>query len=140
MSALYDTGRVGLMDQSISWIEDGIAVGFCGPSYVPNLATDVSANDLPSGAMWVAKDLSGRYITANGAADADDLLVDDYAVVGKQLTRIVIFQTYPLGDLTLDSTSRLICVLDEGDGIGGITTGGPILIRWPDTPDYIFRI
>jgi hypothetical protein len=141
MSALFDGGRAGLMDHSISWLEDEIGLAIVGPTWTPDLSADAILSDLPAGSVWAQfNPLSGKYITANGAADADDVLIDYVTTVGKIVSRLVLYQMHPLNDFSTSPTYRLLAMLDEGDGIGGVSTGGPILIRWPDTPDYIFRI
>ncbi|MBM4447518.1 MAG: hypothetical protein FJ023_09310 [Chloroflexi bacterium] len=133
-NALYDKGREGFLDGSIDWDTDNIkCVLVDGADYTPNLATHDNLDDIPSAArVATSGNLANKTKTA-GVADADDVTIA--SVSGDQFEYIVIYK-----DTGVESTSRLIALIDTATGLPCTPNGGDITIQWPSDATKIFKL
>jgi len=133
-NALYDKGREGFLDGSIDWDTDTIkCVLVDSADYTPNLATHDFLDDVPSGGrVGTPQTLTGKTVT-NGVADANDVTFP--AVTGDPSEYILIWK-----DTGVESTSRLIALLDTATGLPVTPNGGDIGIAWDNGANKIFKL
>lgn len=133
-NALFDKGREGFLDGSISWTANTIkAVLLDSAFYTPVLATDTYLSDIAVPArIATSPPLVGKTATA-GVADADDDIFT--LVTGPQAEYLVLYQ-----DTGSDATSRLICIMDTAVGLPVTPSGGDILLTWNNGPNKIFKL
>lgn len=133
-NALYDKGREGFLDGSIDWDTDTIkCVLLDGADYTPDLAVHDNLDDVPSAArVGTPQTLAGKTKT-NGVADANNITFP--AVVGDPCEYILIYK-----DTGVESTSRLIALIDTASGLPVTPNGGDITVTWDDGANKIFKL
>lgn len=133
-NALYDKGREGILDGSISIMSGIVKVALVDlADYTPNLATHGMLSDIPSvGRVAISPALTAKTATG-GVFDAADVTYP--AVTGDQSEALVIFM-----DTGTDTTSRLVAIIDTASGLPVTPNGGPITIGWANTSNRIFKL
>lgn len=133
-NGLYDKGREGILDGTISWPTDNIkAVLIDTALYTVNLATHQNLSDIPSGARVATSGNLASKTSTGGVADAAD--VTFLAVSGATVEAIALYK-----DTGTASTSRLIAYIDTGTGLPVTPNGGDITIQWSNTANRIFKL
>jgi len=131
---LYNKGRQGFLDGSIDWDTDNIRVVLVdGADYTPNLSTHDNLDDIPSAGRVAASGALQNKTVTDGVADADDITIA--SVSGDQFEYIVIYK-----DTGVESTSRLIALIDTATGLPCTPNGGDITIQWQDDATKIFKL
>jgi len=133
-NALYDLGRQGFLDGSISWSGDTIkAVLVDTGTYTVNLSTHEFLSDIASGARVATSGaLASKTVTA-GVADAADVTFT--AVSGSSAEAIVLYQ-----DTGTVGTSRLIAYIDTATGLPVTPNGGDITVAFDSGSNKIFKL
>jgi hypothetical protein len=136
-SALYDKGReafLGPASGQINWTNDNIKAVFVDAAdYTPNLATHDNLDDIPAGARVGTSGNLGSKTVTDGVADASDITVT--SVSGDQFEYVAIYK-----DTGVESTSRLIALIDTGTGLPFTPSGGDITIVWDSGANKIFKL
>lgn len=133
-NGLYDKGREGVLDGSISWPTDNIkAVLVDTGLYTANLATHQNLSDIPSGARVATSGNLASKTSTGGVADAAD--VTFVAVTGATVEAIAIYK-----DTGTASTSRLLAYIDTGTGLPVTPNGGDITVQWSNAANRIFKL
>jgi len=133
-NALYTKAKQGLIDGSIDLDTDDIRVVLVDSAdYTPNLATDDNLNDIPSAARVAVSGALQNKSVADGVFDADDITLS--AVSGDQFEYLALYK-----HTGVESTSRLLLLIDTATGLPCTPTGADIIIQWPATADKIFRL
>ena len=133
-NSLYTKAKQGLIDGSIDLDTDDIRVVLVdGADYTPNLATHDNLDDIPSGArVAVSGALQSKTVT-DGVFDAADIVIT--AVTGDQFEYLALYK-----HTGVESTSRLILLIDTASGLPCTPNGSDITITWPSGADKIFRL
>jgi hypothetical protein len=131
-NALYDLGREGFLDGSINVATGTIKVALLSAGYTPNLATHKFVSDLGANIVGRSPALTSKTVTA-GVFDAAD--VTFLSQTGAQVTRYAIYQ-----DSGVDSTSRLIALIDTATGLPITPNGGDIQIVFDNSANRIFKL
>jgi hypothetical protein len=135
-NALYDKGREHILEGAIAWLADDIrVVSIDEADDVPDLANDDFLDDIASGAREFASPSLSSKTSANGVADAADLLPAFTSAAGDQFESISLYV-----HTGVDSTSELICNIDTATGLPLTPDGGNINITWSNTADRIFKL
>jgi len=131
---LYTKAKQGLIDGSIDLDTDNIkAVLVDGADYTPNLATHDNLDDIPvAGRVATSGNLASKTVT-DGVFDAADVTIS--AVSGDQFEYIVLYK-----DTGVESTSRLILLIDTATGLPCTPNGGDITIAWDNGANKIFKL
>jgi hypothetical protein len=133
-NALYDKGREGFLDGSIDWDTNTIKVVLLdGADYTPNLATHDNLDDVTAGARVGTPQTLGSKTVTDGVADAANATFT--AVTGDPCEYILIYK-----DTGVESTSRLIALIDTATGLPVTPNGGDIVISWDDGANKIFKL
>ncbi|GMV82106.1 MAG: bacteriophage protein [Planctomycetota bacterium] len=133
-NAMYDKGREGFLDGSIDWDTDTIkTVLLDAADYTPDLAAHDNLDDVPAGArVGTPQTLTGKTKT-NGVADADDVTFP--TVTGDPCEYQLIYK-----DTGVESTSRLIALIDTATGLPITPNGGDIITQWDNGANKIFKL
>ncbi|QOH56258.1 hypothetical protein [Rhodococcus rhodochrous] len=131
---LYDKGREGFLDGSISWTNDNIkAVLVDTGAYTVNAATHANLSDIPMPArIATSGNLTGKTATA-GVADAADVTLT--GVSGASAEMVVLYK-----DTGTASTSRLIWYTTSATGLPVTPNSGDINLAWGNTANRIFKL
>lgn len=133
-NSLYTKAKQGLLDGSIDLDSDTIkAIFIDGADYTPNLATHQYLSDIPSAARVATSGALQNKTVTDGVFDADDITLT--AVSGDQFEYIVLFK-----DTGVESTSRLILLIDTATGLPCTPNGSDITISFNNGSDRIFRL
>ncbi|RAN78021.1 hypothetical protein B5P43_18490 [Bacillus sp. SRB_336] len=133
-TALYDSGREGILDSSINWTTGTIkAILIDTGTYSVNLATDKFQSDIPSGARIAVSPALTSKTATGGVANAAGVTFS--AVVGASVEAVVLFQ-----DTGVAGTSRLIAYIDSGTGLPVTPNSGDISIAWNTGANKIFKL
>lgn len=131
--AKYDLARERFLTGQISWTADTFKALLVDSTYTYS-ASHQYLSDVPASARVATSGaLTGKTATA-GAADANDVTV---AAVGgtDAIAAVIVFR-----DTGVESTSELICYIDEGTNIPLSPNGGDVQIVWDNGADKIFRL
>lgn len=133
-NALYDLAREAFLGGDIAFDTDNIKAALLDlTDYTPNLATDQFLSAVPAGAIVATSgNLTGKTITL-GVADAADTTFT--AVTGDESEYILLYQ-----DTTVDTTSRLIALIDTATGLPVTPNGGDITVQWDNGVNKIFKL
>lgn len=133
-NVLYELGREAFLAGDIAFDTDNIKTALLDLSaYTPNLTTDQFLSDVPLGArIAISGNLTSKTITF-GIADAADVTFS--AVIGVESEYILIYQ-----DTAVESTSRLIALIDTATGLPVTPNGGDIIVQWDNGTNKIFKL
>lgn len=133
-NSLYDNGRAGFLDGSISWSDDTIKVVLVDSAdYTLSLSADDNLDDIASaGRVATSAALTSKTSTA-GVADAADVTLS--AVTGDQAEYLVIYS-----EGAADSSSPLIAAIDTATGLPVTPSGGDITVTWASSSPNIFKL
>lgn len=131
-SALFDGGREGILDGSISVSSNTIKAMLVTSGYTVNLGTHRNVSDVGANIVARSTALLSKTETA-GVFDAADITLP--AVTGSAAAYIVVY-----ADSGTDSTSRLIAYIDTATGLPVTPNGGDISITWDNGTNRIFRL
>ena len=133
-NALYDKGREGILDGTISWSGDNIkAVLIDTATYTVNTATHANLSDIPSGARVATSGNLSNKTSTGGVADAADLTFT--SVTGATVEAIALYK-----DTGTASTSRLLAYIDTGTGLPVTPNGGDITLAFSNGANKIFKL
>jgi hypothetical protein len=130
-NVLYDKGREGILDGSISVSADTIKALLATSAYTPNAATHQFVSDLTgivvrSSAFSTKTETGGVFSAAN---------ITFSAVSGSAAAYLIIYK-----DTGTDSTSRLIAIIDTATGLPVTPNGGDINVSWDTGANKIFKL
>ena len=133
-NSLYTKAKQGLIDGSIDLDTDDIRVVLVdGADYTPNLATHDNLDDIPAPArVAVSGALASKTVT-DGVFDAADIVVA--AVTGDQFEYLVLYK-----HTGVESTSRLIMLIDTASGLPCTPNGSDITLSWDNGANKIFKL
>jgi len=133
-NSLYTKAKQGLIDGSIDLDTDTIkAVLVDGADYTPNLATHDNLDDIPAGARVATSAALASKTVTDGVFDAADVTFT--AVTGDQFEYIVLYK-----DTGVESTSRLIMLIDTATGLPCTPNGSDITLSWDNGANKIFAL
>jgi len=133
-NALYDAGRAGFLNGTISWGSDDIrAILIDTGTYTANLTTDDFLNDVAGGARIAVSSSFTTKTYAAGVADADDVTFT--GVTGATVEAILIYK-----HTGTDATSPLIALLDTATGLTLTPSGGDVTVAWSNGASKIFKL
>jgi hypothetical protein len=133
-NALYDLAREAFLGGDIAFDTDNIKAALLDlTNYTPNLAADQYLSDVPAAAIVATSgNLTSKTITL-GVADAADVTFT--AVTGDESEYILLYQ-----DTAVDTTSRLIALVDTATGLPVTPNGGDITVQWDSGANKIFKL
>ncbi len=133
-NALYAKGREGFLDGSIDWDTNDIKAQILDSGvYTADLANDTFVDPATlAGEISRSPNFGGKTVT-DGVADANDVVFT--AVTGAQSEYVSIF-----ADSGLDTTSRLIALIDTATGLPITPNGGDITVAWDNGANKIFKL
>jgi len=133
-NSLYTKAKQALIAADIDLESDTVkAVLVDGADYTPNLSAHQYLSDIPSaGRIATSGALQNKTVT-DGVFDADDITVS--SVSGDQFEYVILFK-----DTGVETTSRLILLIDTATGLPCTPNGSDITIQWSSGTDKIFRL
>lgn len=132
-NALYDPGREGILDGTISVSSGTIKALLATSGYTPNTASHKFVSDIGSGNIVARSSAFTSKTETGGVFDAADITYP--AVTGSICNYIVLYS-----DTGTDSTSRLIGIIDTATGLPVTPNGGDISVTWDNGANKIFRL
>jgi hypothetical protein len=132
-NALFDGGREGVLDGSISVSSGTVKALLATAGYTPNTATHRNVSDVGSGNIVARSSAFTSKSETGGVFDAADVTFP--AVTGATCPYIVFYI-----DSGSDATSRLIGVIDTATGLPVTPNGGDITITWDNGTNRIFKL
>lgn len=132
-TSLYNGSRVRFAKALIDWeAADVKAILVDTAAYTFN-ATHEFLTSIPAGArVGTAVELEGKVVTADGAADADNLTFP--AVTGPSAEALVLYI-----DGGTEGTSPLVIFIDQATGLPIVPNTGDIVVQWDSGVNRIFR-
>jgi hypothetical protein len=123
-NTMYTAAKEALLAGNINLETDTIkAVLIDLADYTPNFSTHDNLDDVAAGArVGTAQTLTSKTFT-NGAFDAADVTFT--TVSGDQSEAILVYK-----DTGVESTSRLLLLMDTATGLPVTPAGGNITIQW----------
>jgi len=133
-NSLYTKGKQALIAADIDLDLDDIRVVLVdGADYTPVLATHQFLSDIPAiGRVAVSGALQTKTVT-DGVFDAADIVLA--AVTGDQFEYLVLYK-----HTGVDTTARLLLLIDTATGLPCTPNGSDITIQWASSADKIFRL
>lgn len=133
-TALYDKGRQGFLDGSIDWDTDDIrAILIDTADYTVNLATHDNLDDVAAAARVATSGaISGKTVT-DGVANCSAI---SWTSVSGDVSEAVIFYKHT----GTESTSRLICYIDNATGLPVTPNGGNITFTPDSGANKLFKL
>lgn len=105
---------------------------FTGAGSVTNLTLVDFLDDVSAGRVNSDQTLASKTVLS-GVADAADITYT--AVTGATVEAIIIYKS-----TGVESTSRVIAVIDVGTGLPVTPNGGDITVQWDNTANRIFKL
>lgn len=130
---LYAKGREGFLNGSIDWDTDDIRVLLVDNTYTPDTDTHDNLDDIVGTARVATSTALTGKTTTDGVADADDVTFT--ALTGDTVQYAVIYK-----HTGIESTSRLIALLDTVTGFPYVPSGANLTVQWSNGADRIFRL
>jgi hypothetical protein len=133
-TALYDKGRENFAKGNFDLLNNTIKLVFVDSAdYSVSLSTHDALDDVTgAGRVATSGAFSGKDVT-NGVFDATDVTVG--TVSGDAFEAIVIYK-----DTGVESTSYLICYIDNYTGLPTTPNGGSITVAFPNDSNKIFKL
>lgn len=133
-NAVYTKALEGLLSGAISWSSGVIKVVACAATYTAAASTHQYLSSVTSAArLGTSPALASKTVTS-GVADAADVTIT--APSAGSVTQLVVYQ-----DSGVESTSRLIALIDTATGLPATTNGTDnLLITWDSGANKIFAI
>ncbi len=133
-TALYDKGRQGFLDGSIDWDTDDIrAILIDVADYTVNLATHDNLDDVAAASrVAVSSAISGKTVT-DGVANCSAIT---WSSVSGDPCEAIIFYKHT----GTESTSRLICYIDNATGLPVTPNGGNITFTPDSGSNKLFKL
>jgi len=133
-TGMYDTALQMFLDGELSWTTGTFkAMVVDHAEYTPNLASDSTVEDIPVDArVGISSEVMAK-TSAAGVADGGDVTFT--ALTGPVCEGVVVFL-----DSGLDSSSVLVCHIDEGDDFPIVPDGEDYILSWSNGPNKIFRL
>jgi len=132
-NSLYDKGREGILDGSISVSSGSVKALLATSGYAPNTSTHANVSDVGSGNIVARSSAFTSKTETGGVFDAADITYP--AVTGSACNYIVLYI-----DSGSDATSRLIGVIDTATGLPVTPNGGDIQVTWDNGTNRIFKL
>ena len=132
-NALYDGGREGILDGTISMPSGTVKALLATAGYTPNTATHRNVSDVGSGNIVARSSAFTSKTETAGVFDAADITFP--AVTGSVSPYIVLYV-----DTGTDSTSRLMGIIDTATGLPVTPNGGDISVTWDNGVNKIFKL
>lgn len=133
-NALYDGGREGILDGSISVSSGAVQALLATSGYTPNTATHRNVSDVGSGNIVARSSAFASKTETGGVFDAADITFP--AVTGSACAYIILY----INNGGVDSTSRLIGIIDTATGLPVTPNGGDISVTWDNGSNKIFKL
>ena len=131
-NTLTVNARVRMLSGDFNWENDVIKVILTSSQYNYQASHETLSDISPAGRVTQPVALQNKTITADGAADADDVTIP--SVSGNTITRIFLFTDTGVAD-----TSKLIAMIDTATGLPLTPNGGDVIIVWDNGINKIFR-
>ena len=131
-NTLTVNARVRMLSGDFNWENDVIKVQLVSGAYTWNATHESLADISETARIGQPVALNNKTITADGAADADDVTIP--SVSGDTITRIFLYT-----DTGVPNTSKLIAMIDTATGLPLTPNGGDIIIVWDNGVNKIFR-
>jgi hypothetical protein len=137
---MFDSGREGFLDGSITWVTPTIKASLCR-SYTFSAAHKFVSDATGAGASLVSTATLGTKTVIAGVADSADSTFTAVAA-GAALTSIIIYQASAVGggaDVAA-TLQRLICYIDAATNLPVTPNGGDIVVGWDNAVNKIFKL
>ena len=118
-NTLTVNARVRMLSGDFNWENDVIKVILTSSQYNYQASHETLSDISPVGRVTQPVVLQNKTITADGAADADDVTIP--SVSGDTITRIFLFTDTGVAD-----TSKLIAMIDTATGLPLTPNGGDV--------------
>jgi hypothetical protein len=132
-NTLYDNGRQGILDGSISVSTGAVQALLATSGYTPNTATHANVSDVGSGNIVARSSAFASKTETAGVFNAANVTFP--AVTGSACSYIILYI-----NSGTDSTSRLIAIIDTATGLPVTPNGGDITITWDTGANKIFKL
>lgn len=132
-NALYDKGREGILDGSIAVSSGTVKALLATSGYTPNTATHQYVSDVTSGNIVARSSAFTSKTETGGVFNAANITFT--AVTGSTCTYLILYV-----DSGVDSTSRLIAIIDTATGLPVTPNGGDITVAWDTGSNKIFKL
>jgi hypothetical protein len=133
-NALYTKAKQAILDNALDLKDGDIrAILIDTGAYTADLAADDNLDDVAGGArISSAVALANKTVT-DGVFDADDVTFT--AVSGASVEAVLLYL-----HTGVESTSKLLALLDTGTGLPITPSGGDITVRWSSGANKIFKL
>lgn len=132
MNIPYDNALDLFANGDIDWTNDSINVVIVGPNYSPDIVNHKFLSDVPEVERLTFAPLNNKSTDGRGVLDAEDTIVSG-VVSEKQAHFLIIYK-----ESGSASTSPLLFLISDAQGLPLNLSGQNIPINWPDDPNKIF--
>lgn len=123
-NTMYAKGKQALIEGAINLESDTIkAVLIDLADYTPNFATHDNLDDVAAAARVGAPQTLANKTFTDGTFDADDVTFPN--VTGDVCEAILVYK-----DTGIESTSRLLMLIDTATGLPVTPGGGNVIVQW----------
>lgn len=141
-NALYDAGREGILDATIS-MSAAVIKAVLVRGYTPNLGTHKFVSDVTTagGTLVGTPQTLGTKTYTGGVFDAADIT---FTAVGttSSTAYILIYQASAVtgGSDVAASSQRVVALIDTATGLPVTPNGGDIAVAWDNGSNKIFKL
>ena len=133
-TGMYAHALERFLTGQIDWLtEDAKVVIVDHAEYEPNLDEDISLEDIPGAARVAVSDLLTGKTATDGVANAANVTFT--ALTGPVSEGVVVYI-----DSGTESSSFLICHIDEGTSFPIVPDGEDFVVEWSSGENGIFRL
>lgn len=133
-TAVYDKGRENFAKAAIDYLNATIKLVFVDSAdYTVSLSTHDALDDVAAGGRVGTSGAFASKDATLGVLDAADITVS--TVSGDQFEAIIIYK-----DTGTESTSLLICYIDNYTGLPCTPNGGNITVAFPNDSNKILKL
>lgn len=132
-TSFYSPARAKMLAGGLDWVNSAYRAQLIDTGTYTFNAGHQYLSSVPSGSrIGAPQDLTGKVITADGSADADDLTFT--SVSGASVEALII---YKVG--VDDTDSELIIFIDQATGFPFDPNTGNVICQWSNATARIFR-
>jgi len=139
-NALFDPGREGFLDGSISWATPVIKVALVR-GYTFNAAHKFVSDVTATGTLAATSAALTSKTVTNGVADAGDITFSAVATNASNHYLLIFQSSAVTGGADVAATAqRVIAYIDTGTNLPAVPNGGDITVAWDNTGNKIYKL
>ena len=139
-NALFDPGREGFLDGSISWATPVIKVALVR-GYTFNAAHKFVSDVTATGTLAATSAALTSKTVTNGVADAGDITFSAVATNASNHYLLIFQSSAVTGGADVAATAqRVIAYIDTATNLPAVPNGGDITVAWDNTGNKIYKL